>query len=131
MVLVTFIFLAPLAGFIILAGLYLAPNGLGDHISTTISILTNVLYMFFLSVTLVTAIFHILRGQNTTILPPIGSMWYKIYTLFLVLFILVYLAISSLETRRTFRGQYTIFPTKLELDRPISYSPGITCKPKP
>jgi hypothetical protein len=129
MALVTFILLAPLAGFIILAGLYLAPNSPGDHIST---ILTNVLCTFFLSVTLVTAIFHILRGQNTTtILPSIGSMWYKIYTLFLVLFILVYLVISSLETRRTFCGQYTIFPTKLELDRPISYSPGIKCKPKP
>lgn len=103
MALVTFILLAPLAGFIILAGFYLAPNGLGDHIST---ILTNVLYTFFLSVTLVTAIFHILRGRNTTtILPSIGSMWYKIYTFFLVLFILVYLVISSLETRRTFCGQ--------------------------
>ena len=77
MALVTFILLAPLAGFIILAGFYLAPNGLGDHIST---ILTNVLYTFFLSVTLVTAIFHILRGRNTTILPSIGSMWYKIYS---------------------------------------------------
>lgn len=120
MVLVTFIFLAPLAGFIILAGLYLAPNGPGDHTSTTASILTNVFYTFFLSVTLVTALFHILRGQNTTtILPSIGSTWYKIYTLFLALFVLVYLVISSLETRRTFCGQYTTFPAELELDRYI------------
>ena len=105
MVLATFIFLAPLAGFIILAGLYLAPNGPGDHISTTTSILTNVFYTFFLFVTLVTALFHILRGRgNTTILPSISSIWYKIYTLFLTLFVLVYLVISSLETRRTFGG---------------------------
>lgn len=87
MVLVTFIFLAPLAGFIILAGLCLAPNDPGDHISTTASILTNMLYTFFLSVTLVTALFHILRVQNTTtILPSIGSMWYRIHTLLCCLF---------------------------------------------
>lgn len=48
--------------------------------------------------------------RTTTIIPCIESLWYKIYSGLLFIFMLVYIAIAALETRKSPCGMLTTFP---------------------
>jgi hypothetical protein len=74
------------------------------HESTTL-LLVNSFYMLFLSGTLITYAYYVIRGRSaTTIIPCIVSTWYQIYTCILILMGLVMIVVATLETRRTMCG---------------------------
>lgn len=108
-----FIFLIPVAFLWVMTLLFIIPtgdNGGVVYLSPTL-LLVNILYLLFLTVTLVTYIYYFVRGPSaTTVIPCIVSTWYQIYNAVLIVLILVLVIVSSVETRKTACGTYTTWP---------------------
>ncbi|CAG8952435.1 hypothetical protein HYFRA_00001182 [Hymenoscyphus fraxineus] len=51
--------------------------------------------------------FYSFQNPRTTIVPCVQSLWYKIYTVLLFVFMLVYISIAALETRKSPCGTFT------------------------
>lgn len=84
---------------------------------THIALAGYVQVIVFLSLSFVTStllIFYSLRGQSTTtIILCISSIWYKVYTAFLFLSMLLLVILAAIETRQTWCGLWTMFPPGL------------------
>jgi hypothetical protein len=65
------------------------------------------LYLLFLSVTLIVLSSSMLRGSKTTVVPCITQKWYKLYTIILFLWMFAVFVIAALGTRRTPCGRST------------------------
>lgn len=84
---------------------------------STTSVLVTIFYFIFLSMSLLLYAFYFFRGiTTTTILPCISQTWYKIYTVFILGFMVVLVAVASIETFRASNGQYTTYPMLERLD---------------
>ncbi|KAH6677351.1 hypothetical protein B0J14DRAFT_340603 [Halenospora varia] len=85
-------------------------NNGGGYTGTAFAM--SLLYFIMMSVTMVTMGIYVLRRRTTsTIIPCIGSKWYKIYTMFIFASMLAVFIIAAIESRRTPCGKYTTFPT--------------------
>ncbi|ETS84517.1 hypothetical protein PFICI_02542 [Pestalotiopsis fici W106-1] len=84
-----------------------APNSLGRFMTTTM-FSTAMLYVVFLTITVILYLYYFLRGMSTTtIIPCISSPFYRIYTYCFFLYIPALIAIASIETNRNPGGGYT------------------------
>ncbi|KAI1370547.1 hypothetical protein F4677DRAFT_457788 [Hypoxylon crocopeplum] len=104
----TMYFLAILA-LAILCAMYLVPWS-NNAMYTTTSLLVGMLNIAFLATSIVLYGYYSLRGTTSTIIPCISSGWYKVYTVFIMTFILALIIISSIETRETPCGKFTSLP---------------------
>ncbi|RGP78837.1 endoglucanase e [Fusarium longipes] len=78
----------------------------GRHTAT--SFVVTLVYLFFLTMTLVIFLPYFWQGKTTsTIIPCITSMAYKVYTCMMFAIIIVAIVISCIETRKTPCGKYT------------------------
>lgn len=68
---------------------------------STMSYIEGCFYTFTTTAMTIIICFYSLSNQSTTtIIPCIQSLWYKLYTSFLFLFVISYIDIASLETRK-------------------------------
>lgn len=110
------VFLIPTMALLVLAAYYFKPNPRVTA-GTASTLLTNILYVIFLMVTLVTTSAYTIRGEsNTTVIPCINSTWYMFYTYLLFFYAFVLFILTALQTRKTSCGQYTTYPAELGLD---------------
>lgn len=93
----------------ILCAMFLVPWS-KDAMYTTTSLLVGLLNICFLALSIVLYGYYSLRGTSTTIIPCISSAWYKIYTIFIMTFMVGLIIISSIETRETPCGKFTSLP---------------------
>ncbi|KAH8648652.1 hypothetical protein BX600DRAFT_475582 [Xylariales sp. PMI_506] len=108
-----FFFWSPLATFWALHFVFSLP-WTAPIVATSTEFLLVIFYTFFLTATVgIYAWYFIRTGTETTIIPCISSVWYKIYTLCLAGLGLIVLIIACMETRRTWCGRYTTwtYPT--------------------
>lgn len=102
-------FLLPILGLWVLSMDYLQPWGGGTSSST--NFVAKVFYLSLLSFSLIImATFFILGSCRTTVIPCIGSVWYKVYTCVVYSMMLGVIIVAALESRRTWCGKYTCFP---------------------
>ncbi|KAI1103021.1 hypothetical protein F4804DRAFT_311313 [Jackrogersella minutella] len=80
---------------------------------TTTSLLVGMLNIVFLAVTILLYGYYSLRGTTSTIIPCISSVWYKIYTLFIMALMVALIIISSIESRETPCGKFTSLPGEI------------------
>lgn len=74
------------------------------------SVLTTILlYQFLLGTASLIYLGYLLHSKSaqSTIIPCINSTWYKVYSVFLYLFMMVAFIISAIETRKNVCGIYT------------------------
>jgi magnesium-transporting ATPase (P-type) len=110
------LFLLPTMALLFLALYYFKPNPRATA-GTASTLLINMLYVVFLTVTLVTTSAYTIRGQsNTTVIPCINSIWYMCYTCLLFSCAFLLLILTALQTRKTSCGQYTTYPVDQGLD---------------
>jgi hypothetical protein len=93
----------------------LIPLQSGTNFSALTAFSLNILYFFFLSVTMSALAFYILRGSSTTIIPCSESLWYKIYTGVLFTGMLFVLITAAIETRKTPCGRFTTLSSDWDL----------------
>lgn len=106
------LFLSPLIALFVLALLYLIPYNSPNSFFTLTQFLVALFYMTFLACSIPIYTFYFLTHNSTsTIIPCITSLWYKIYTFFLIICMLILILIAGLETRRTPCGIYTTTPS--------------------
>lgn len=80
------------------------------RVYTTTTLLINLFYLMFLTGAILILLIYFSRGvSRTTIIPCVTSVWYKVYTGFLLAFIVVIMIIAGLETRKTPCGKYTTY----------------------
>ncbi|CZR67769.1 uncharacterized protein PAC_17668 [Phialocephala subalpina] len=85
-------------------------EGADDFTATTLSL--SLLFLLFLTFTFGTMSLYVLLGRcNTTIIPCITDLWYKVYTGILFFAMLLVFILAALETRRSACGRYTTYPT--------------------
>ncbi|KAH8881135.1 hypothetical protein GQ53DRAFT_888841 [Thozetella sp. PMI_491] len=88
--------------------LYLCVLYFVTHVGFTMtSFLTTWLYLVVMTTTVATFSYYFVRGNKSTIIPCIGSTWYKGYTLTLASLALIVIIVAAIETRRTPCGKYT------------------------
>lgn len=110
------LYILPIFGLWVLCVIYLLPFSNNDSFTTT-TLLLVAFYLFFLSASLVIYTFYFVRGRSSsTIIPCMTSLWYKIYTAILMLFLLVLIVVAALESRRTSCGRYTTWPLGWDID---------------
>ncbi|KAF1986784.1 hypothetical protein K402DRAFT_376689 [Aulographum hederae CBS 113979] len=98
-------------GILVLCFLSLLPLSGGPD--TIVTLLMCSIHTFYSVVTMVITLACVLSGNaNTTVIPVIGSLWYKAYTLSCFGMLLVLFVVSMLETRRSWCGLYTTYPMK-------------------
>ncbi|KAE8451642.1 hypothetical protein EG329_003099 [Mollisiaceae sp. DMI_Dod_QoI] len=84
---------------------------------TTTNLTLNLLFLFFLAVTVGTLLYYVLLGRcNTTIIPCITAGWYKIYTGILFTAMLGVFIVAAIETRETPCGHYTTYARNSDTD---------------
>lgn len=97
----SFIFLTPWIGSFGVKGKY-----------TTTSFVFGLYYMFLATPMLLILGYYLCKGPlETTIIPCISRVWYKLYCVALTLFTVVLIVITALETRKTICGKYTSHTT--------------------
>ena len=80
-VLVRLLFLLPTLGMLAIAMIYLSFTGNRDVSFSVTGLAMIISYGFFTMVTAVLFVVNIVRGASrTTVIPGIGSKWYKLYT---------------------------------------------------
>lgn len=68
-------------------------------------------YLFLIGVSLLILIYYFIRtGAESTTIPCISSVWYKIYTGIVMANMVVMVVLASIETRKMPCGMYTTFP---------------------
>lgn len=93
------------------------PLGVANEISwmTLTDLVMGISYILFLSVTICTISSYFVRGHaNTTVIPCVNHLWYKIYTTVLVASMALVFVIASLETRKSPCGMMTTNPPQLD-----------------
>ena len=94
--------------------LYMSPL-FPRRIFTATSFMLNLFFLIFLTATVLTWGYYFCRSQaTTTVLPCISSIWYKLYTMGLVLMVVLLIVFASLETRRTACGKFTTWPYEVD-----------------
>jgi hypothetical protein len=72
-------------------------------------------FLFFLLATSSIFIYYCLRGNTTTtIIPCLNSTWYKVYTALLSLGMLALVILATIETRKSWCGLYTTYPSSFD-----------------
>ncbi len=75
---------------------------------TLTSLLLGVSCVALLTATgIILGIYFLYGSSTTTVIPCIGSRWYKIYTCFLITLMVVLIIVAALETRKSSCGTYT------------------------
>ncbi|CAG8980512.1 hypothetical protein HYALB_00013744 [Hymenoscyphus albidus] len=84
-------------------------DGIGsDVILTTTTYVEACFYTFTTTtMTVIVGFYSFQKKSSTVILPCVQSLWYKIYTVVLFLFAVVYIIIASLETRKSPCGKFS------------------------
>lgn len=82
--------------------------------------LYNLFYLILVGPTFLICLYYHFRGETTTIIPCVSSLWYKFYTIFIALSMLLYMIIAAVEVRKTYCGIYTTDPEWFHSD-------GYTC----
>ncbi|OCK82043.1 hypothetical protein K432DRAFT_473528 [Lepidopterella palustris CBS 459.81] len=114
--LVALLFLARLAAYLVLAASLFLPTGSNVNFFAATTFSLNLFYPYFLFLTLVIVLMHILQGHNSTVLSALDILWYKIYTFSLYILASAIMIIAALETGRTPCGYYTTLPLYLRTD---------------
>lgn len=97
-----------------------ATNGYAFYFITLTQMVMGLFYIMVFGVTSVTFAFYFLRGHaNTTVIPCISHIWYKIYTIFFLAIMAVVFIISVLETRKTPCGIPTTSPPEMDSTSPL------------
>ncbi|KUI55704.1 hypothetical protein VP1G_03043 [Cytospora mali] len=101
---VCFMYLTPLVP------VALAPRG----VWTISSWLVSLFYTTIVTPSIAIYGYYFIRGeiQRTTIIPCISTTWYKVYSIFVMVFMGVLLTVSGIETRKTVCGAYTTLLSK-------------------
>ncbi|KAI0855703.1 hypothetical protein F4860DRAFT_519603 [Xylaria cubensis] len=111
------LFLSSILGIWVLSILWVIPLASSDfmiYFSIT-SFVVVLFYIFFTAMTAVIIPFYLVRGNRSTIIPCIDTLWYKIYSIALMAFAVTIFAIASLETRKGPCGSYTSAPGRGDL----------------
>lgn len=109
------LYLLPVLAMIMTCTLYFcpwtkSPTDLYATTFTTTSFLLDIIYLGFATATALICACYFVRGHTTTIIPCISSLWYKIYTMVIMLLALTLLVLACVETRKTPCGRYTSGP---------------------
>ncbi|KAK7753812.1 hypothetical protein SLS62_004178 [Diatrype stigma] len=109
------LYLLPVLAMIMTCTLYFcpwtkSPNDLYATTFTTTSFLLDIIYLGFAAATALICACYFARGYTTTIIPCISSLWYKMYTIVIMLLALTLLVLACVETRKTPCGRYTSGP---------------------
>jgi hypothetical protein len=76
-------------------------------------LLHGIVYIIILGVALSIFCFYIAIGESTsTTIPCINRLWYRLYTIFLILFSIAMVVVSGLETKQNSCGKFTTWPLK-------------------
>lgn len=79
--------------------------------ASTTTFFVGLFYISLLGVSFLILTYYFVRtGAESTIIPCISSIWYKIYTSVVMALMVVMVALASIETRKTPCGMYTTFP---------------------
>ncbi|KAI1871379.1 uncharacterized protein JN550_004373 [Neoarthrinium moseri] len=77
------------------------------------SYMLGLFYMFILTPTILIYVSYWIRGYTTTtLIPCISSSWYKVYSLLVLIWMLLLVCLSSIETRKSVCGKYTAMPER-------------------
>ncbi|KAI1136499.1 hypothetical protein F5Y05DRAFT_405397 [Hypoxylon sp. FL0543] len=99
-----------IVAFAALCTMFLIPWTKEESMYTTTSILVGLLDTTFLAMSIILYGYYSVRGTTSTVIPCISSVWYKIYTVFMMIFMAALLVISAIETRKTPCGEFTSLP---------------------
>lgn len=92
----------------ILRGTPMLTDSSGVWVRSTTTALSGSFYFFFTSCTCVLFAVYFWRGATrSTIIPCVGTLWYKIYTVIVFLCMFAMLVVACCETSRLPCGQYT------------------------
>jgi hypothetical protein len=102
------LFFIPLYSFIIFNVYHLFHNGGFHKTYTGTQFFATVFYLLFLSISLVIITYFFLKGQSTTAITLcINFIWYKVYTIFLLVTTPALVVIAACETKLTYCGKFT------------------------
>ena len=92
----------------------------GGHLSNTLTpslLLANLYYMFWLVGTSIIFVVYFIRGHtNSTIIPCISSVWYKVYCMILTLATIVLIVVVAIETQQLPCGRTSTRPFVIGTD---------------
>ncbi|KAE8151518.1 hypothetical protein BDV25DRAFT_138753 [Aspergillus avenaceus] len=73
-------------------------------------------YILFSFITIVLFVVYLIRcgHRTTTVIPCIGSWWYRGYSLIFLASVIAMIVLSGIFTRRTACGQLTVFPPEFD-----------------
>ncbi|KAI1338870.1 hypothetical protein F5Y15DRAFT_424332, partial [Xylariaceae sp. FL0016] len=91
------------------------------------SMMVVMFYGLWLTITAVVSAYYLWSGHSTTIIPCIGSAWYKAYTLLTMAFAAALLTVASVETTQTLCGSFT--SSYYPYDRNFCGSPSMAMAP--
>jgi magnesium-transporting ATPase (P-type) len=112
---VSFTFITYIMLFLALSVFYLSatPSPVVTVVYSSTTFVLNIMYTFFLLVTIFTSLLYVLRGRSdTTIIPCIQSTWYKAYTLLLLAMATTTFILACFETVKRDNGPYTTAPPR-------------------
>jgi hypothetical protein len=102
-------FSVPLVGLWGMTLFYITP--LNGRLYTTTNFMVNFFYLVFLTGCISISSTYLWKGrkENTrsTVIPCVNSLWYKAYTLALIMAAVALMVVAALETRKTPCGRYT------------------------
>ncbi|KAI1385461.1 uncharacterized protein F4822DRAFT_345042 [Hypoxylon trugodes] len=102
-------FLIVILALAVLCTMFLVPWSKATMYTTT-SLMVGMMNIIYLAASILSYGYYSFRGTSSTIIPCISSLWYKIYTIFLMTFMIALVIISAIETRETPCGKYTSLP---------------------
>jgi len=108
-ILIRIVFLIPLIGSVALTTAYIGQSqpGYGLFFTGTYLVLISFYLVLTVGVILTFSVYFWTGNTSSTVLPCMGTMWYKIYTGFLILLIVTAIVVAGLETRKSKCGIYT------------------------
>ncbi|ETS84556.1 hypothetical protein PFICI_02581 [Pestalotiopsis fici W106-1] len=109
------LFMLPVVGSWALSFIYVTPwiGSFGlKGVYTTTGFVFGLYYMFLTTPMLLIIGYYFCKGPlETTIIPCISRVWYKVYCVALTLFTIILVVITAVETRKTVCGKYTSHAT--------------------
>lgn len=114
-----FLYIIPIAALWTTPILFVMPSpGYDSQVLTVTDMVLVVFYLFFLGASiLILAFFFIFRERRciTTVLPCIGQIWYKMYTIVLGLTMLIMIVVAAIETHQVPCGRWTTLTDKFDI----------------
>ncbi|ETS79349.1 hypothetical protein PFICI_09202 [Pestalotiopsis fici W106-1] len=109
------IYLSIILGLCFLAGSWMFRSKVGHnqtpYLYTTTSFLDGLgNLLIILPTALVYGYYSIRNRMHSTIVPCIAHLWFKVHTVICIVFVMMLIFISALETRQTPCGRYTTWP---------------------